>query len=129
MKKTLILSAFVFVFLLANSIDGFGQCQRADTEIVKPLKRAKNQTSIVLKDTVRLCTSHVYRFRARAGQTFRVKLTTGKKTGLTVLTPSAERLVDGDALSWSGELSESGQYEIQIGTDATARYTLEISIE
>ena len=62
-------------------------------------------------------------------QTFRVKLATGRQTGLTVLAPSAERLVDGDSFGWSGELTESGQYEIQIGTDATARYTLEISIE
>jgi hypothetical protein len=107
----------------------FGQCRRTDTEIVKPLKRAKNQTSVVVKDTIRLCTSHVYRFRAKAGQTFRVKLTTGKRTGLTVLTPSGERPVDGDALRWSGELSESGEYEIRIGTDAAARYTLEVSIE
>lgn len=114
---------------LAGAPDNFGQCRKTDTPINKSLKIAKNQNSAVLKDTIRLCTSHVYRFRARAGQVLSVKLTTGRKTGLTLSTPAGERLIDGDRLSWSGELTEGGLYEIVIGTDATAHYTLEVSIE
>jgi hypothetical protein len=56
-----------------------------------------------------------------------IKLTTGNKTSMTVLLPSDEALMDGE-LAWNGKLNETGEYEIQIGTDATARYTLEISI-
>ena len=129
MKKLIVLCAAAFVFLLANESSASAQCRRTDTPIVKSLKMAKGQNTAKLKDTIRLCTSHVYRFRAKAGQSLSVKLTTGKRTGLTIQTPSSERLVDGDALSWSGKLTESGEYEIQIGTDAAARYTLDVSIE
>ena len=129
MKKFLILSAILFICFVVNSPESFGQCKRMDTDINKSLKIAKGKTSTVLKDTIQLCTAHIYRFRAKSGQTLSVRLTTGKKTGLTILTPSGERPVDGDALNWSGKLLETGQYEIQIGTDATARYTLEISIK
>jgi hypothetical protein len=127
MKKLIFLSVVAAACWLANAPHGFAQCRRTDTQINKPLKIAQNQA--IVKDTIRLCTAHVYRFRANAGQTLSVRLTTGKKTGLTLTTPSGERLLDGDALDWSGELFEDGQYEILIGTDATARYTLELSIE
>lgn len=127
MKKLIISIAFVIGCFLASPSEGVGQCPRADTEIAKTLKIVKGRASV--KDTIRLCTGHVYRFRAKAGQSFSIKLTTGNKTGLTLMTPSGERLVDGDAMTWSGDLPEDGRYEIQIGTDATARYTLEISIK
>lgn len=124
LKKLLILSAVVFALFTVGASENFAQCKRMDTNIEKPLKLAKGSANV--KDTIRLCTSHTYRFRAKAGQDFRVKLIAGKRTGLTLMTPSGERLVDGDSLEWSGDLNESGEYEIQIGTDATARYTLEI---
>ena len=41
--------------------------------------------------------------------------------------PSGDALADGEK-SWSGELPESGNYRIHIGTDATANYTLEVTI-
>ncbi|MDQ3801621.1 MAG: hypothetical protein M3384_19535 [Acidobacteriota bacterium] len=129
MKKLIFPGIILTVCLLANAPDNFGQCPGTDKPLNKSLKIAKNRNSTILKDTIRLCTSHVYRFRAKAGQILSVKLTTGRKTGLTLTTPSGERLVDGNALSWAGELTESGLYEILIGTDAAARYTLEVSIE
>jgi hypothetical protein len=81
-----------------------------------------------VRDTIRLCTSHVFKFGGTRGQQANLKLTTGKKTSLTLMSPSGEALVDG-GLSWSGRLTESGNYEIQIGTDATAAYVLEITIK
>jgi hypothetical protein len=56
-----------------------------------------------------------------------VNLAAGRRTGLTVRAPSGEALVDGGK-DWSGELPEGGVYVIEIGTDATARYTLEVTI-
>ena len=56
-----------------------------------------------------------------------IVLKTGNKTSMTVLPPSSEALIDGE-LSWNGRLNETGEYEIQIGTDMTAKYMLEISI-
>jgi hypothetical protein len=84
--------------------------------------------SATVRDTIRLCTSHVFRFRGVRGRQLSIKLTTGRKTSMTILPPSGEALIDGE-LAWNGRLNETGEYEIQIGTDATARYTLEISIK
>jgi hypothetical protein len=103
------------------------QCPRADRVIPKRIRFGRGRTTAVIKDTVRLCTSHEYTLRARAGQTMSVNLATGRRTGLTVMSPSGEALLDGGK-DWSGELPEDGQYTLQIGTDATAAYTLEVTI-
>lgn len=129
MKKILIVGFVLGVCFTAASSQSFGQCRTMDKDVQKTLGLSKAKKSVVVKDTIQLCTAHIYRFRAGAGQTLNVKLATGKKTGLTIMAPSGEALVDGDALTWSGELSEGGEYEIQIGTDATARYTLAVSIK
>ncbi len=124
MRKTFIAIVFAFVLTLAGS--AYSQCPRMDKNVVKPLKLA--QGSATVRDTIRLCTSHVFKFRGTRGQQVNLKLTTGKKTSLTLMPPSGESLVDG-GLNWSGRLTESGNYEIQIGTDVTAAYVLEITIK
>lgn len=124
MRKIFVAIVFLFFISLAGS--AYSQCPRMDKTVLKPLKLVRG-TATVVRDTIRLCTSHVFKFRATRGQQVNLKLTTGKKTSLTLMPPSGEALVDG-GLNWSGRLTESGQYEIQIGTDATARYTLEITI-
>lgn len=112
-------SAFVF------SSSAAAQCRTTDKTVKKPLTLTGGAATV--RDTIRLCTSHVFHFRAAKGQRLNIKLTTGRKTSMTLLPPSGDALVDGE-LSWNGRLTETGEYEIQIGTDATARYTLEISI-
>lgn len=102
------------------------QCRTMDKTVHKPLVLVKG--SAIVRDTIRLCTSHVFSFRGVRGRQLKIKLTTGNKTSMTILPPSGETLIDGD-LSWNGRLTETGEYEVQIGTDATARYTLEISIK
>ena len=103
------------------------QCRGTDRVIEKQVRFARGRTTSVVKDTIRLCTGHDYRLRAVAGQTMSVNLVVGRRTALTVRTPSGEALVDGGR-EWAGELPEDGEYTIQIGTDATARYTLEVTI-
>ena len=125
---------FALLLLLAGSL-GAGapaapapaQCRGTDRVIEKQIRFARGRTTAVIKDTIRLCTSHDYRLRAQAGQTMSVNLAAGRRTGLTLRAPSGEALVDGGK-DWSGELPEDGEYAIEIGTDATARYTLEITI-
>ena len=124
MRKVFI--AIVFLFVIGLAGPAFSQCRTMDKNVERPLKVVRG-TPTVVRDTIRLCTSHIFRFRATRGQQLSLKLTTGKKTSLTLMPPSGEALVDG-GLTWSGRLTESGQYEIQIGTDATARYTLEVII-
>jgi len=105
------------------------QCRHADQTIPKTIRFARGRTTAVIKETVRLCTSHEYHLRARQGQTMSIHLTTGKRTSFTLQTPSGDTVPDADGVNdWSGELQDNGQYTIIIGTDATAAYTLEVTI-
>ncbi|HEX8723165.1 MAG TPA: hypothetical protein VF736_21285 [Pyrinomonadaceae bacterium] len=105
------------------------QCRGTDRAVPKRVRFARGRTTAVVKDTVRLCTSHEYRLRARAGQTMTVHLATGSKTSFTLYTPAGDTPDGADgSKDWSGELPESGEYTITIGTDATAAYTLEVTI-
>lgn len=87
-------------------------------------------SSAVIKKQIRKGTSHQYRIRAREGQNLTVILTTGKRTSFTISTLSQGTLegADGETM-WRGMLTETGEYYILIGTDATANYTLEIYIK
>ena len=103
------------------------QCRHADRIVGKQLRFARGRTSAVVKDTVRLCTMHEYYFRARAGQKLIAHLATGNRTSMTLFTANGETVFDGTK-DFEGELPEGGQYSLQIGTDANARYTLEVTI-
>jgi hypothetical protein len=103
------------------------QCKRADRVTNKVIRFERGRTAAVVKDRVALCTAHSYRLRARAGQSMSVNLATGNRTSLTLSAPNGDALADGEK-SWSGELPETGEYVIHIGTDATAAYTLEVTI-
>lgn len=75
-------------------------------------------------------TSHIYRVRARAGQQMAVVLNTGNRTSFTISARNAGILEGADGVRQTlVELPETGEYEILIGTDATANYTLEVTIK
>src|SRR5215218_2316492 len=76
------------------------QCRGTDRVIPKQIRFGRGRTTAVIKDTVRLCTSHEYTLRARAGQTMSVNLAAGARTGLTVMSPAGEALLDGGK-DWS----------------------------
>ncbi len=103
------------------------QCPTTDKPVNKRIRFAPGKTSTTVRDTIRLCTSHEYYLKARAGQRMTVRLVTGRRTSFTVYTPNM-RLSEG-VKNWTGELEETGEYQISIGTDATARYTLEVSVK
>ena len=105
------------------------QCRGTDRTIPKTIRFARGRTTAVVKETIKLCTSHEYHLRARQGQTMSIHLATGKRTSFTLLTPSGDTVADADGVKdWSGELMDNGDYVINIGTDATAAYTLEVTI-
>jgi hypothetical protein len=85
--------------------------------------------SASIKSKITRGTTHLYRVRARAGQEMAVVLKTGDQTSATVYAPTTG-IVDGaDGVRQTlVELPETGEYLIQIGTDAAANYTLEITI-
>ncbi len=104
------------------------QCRTADQAITRRVNFARGRTTAVIKNTVKLCTSHEWVLRARQGQTMSIHLATGKKTSFTLQSPSGT-IEDADGVKdWSGELPETGEYVIIVGTDATAAYTLEVTI-
>ena len=103
------------------------QCRGTDRIIPKRIRFARGRTTAVIKDTVRLCTMHEYYFRARAGQKITAHLATGNRTSMTLFTESGETVFDGTK-DFEGELPEGGQFSLQIGTDVTAAYTLEVTI-
>jgi hypothetical protein len=105
------------------------QCRGTDRSITKQIKFARGRTTTVIKDSVRLCTSHEYHLRARQGQTMSIHLATGKRTSFSLMTPSGDTVGDADGVKdWSGELQDNGEYTIVVGTDAAAAYTLEVTI-
>ena len=103
------------------------QCRGTDRIIPKRIRFARGRTTAVIKDRVQLCTMHEYYFRARAGQKLTAHLATGDRTSMTLFTESGETVFDGTK-DFEGELPEGGQFSLQIGTDVTAAYTLEITI-
>jgi hypothetical protein len=111
----------------ARAASAAAQCRSADRLIQKQIRFARGRTTAVIKDTVRLCTMHEYHFRARAGQKLTAHLATGERTSMTLFTQTGETVFDGTK-DFEGELPEGGDYSLQIGTDATAAYTLEITI-
>ena len=67
--------------------------------------------------------------RARAGQEMAVVLNTGDNTSFTISGWSSGILEGADGVRQTVvELPETGEYVIQIGTDETASYSLEITI-
>ena len=74
-------------------------------------------------------TTHWYHVRARAGQEMAVVLKTGNKTAFTISARNAGILEGADGVRQTlVELPESGDYLIEVATDVTANYTLEVTI-
>jgi hypothetical protein len=114
---------------VAATATAAAQCRGTDRNIPKQVRFGRGRTTAVIRDTVRLCTSHEYTLRAKAGQTMSLNLATGRRTSFTLRSPSGDTLEGADGVKdWSGELPETGDYVVSIGTDATAAYTLEVTI-
>ena len=105
------------------------QCRGTDRNVPRQVRFGRGRTTAVVKDTVRLCTAHEYYLRATGGQTMTVHLATGKRTSFSVYAPTGDIIEGADGVKdWEGSLPETGQYIIHVGTDATAAYTLEVTI-
>jgi hypothetical protein len=129
MKSLLLIIALFGCVTSTAGATTAAQCRGTDRTIPKTIRFARGRTTAVVKETIKLCTSHEYHLRARQGQTMSIHLATGKRTSFTLLTPSGDTVGDADGVKdWSGELQDNGEYVINIGTDATAAYTLEVTI-
>ena len=97
--------------------------------IDRQIRFARGASSTVINGRIARGTSHIYRVRARAGQEMAVVLNTGDDTSFTISSRSSGILEGADGVRQTVvELPESGEYVIQIGTDASADYSLVVTI-
>ncbi|HEY0459910.1 MAG TPA: hypothetical protein VGC97_12300 [Pyrinomonadaceae bacterium] len=98
--------------------------------IDRQVRFGRGSNSTVINGKIARGTSQIYRVRAREGQEMAVVLKTGDDTSFTISGWSAGILEDADGVQRAVvELPETGEYVIQIGTDASADYSLEITID
>lgn len=121
----------VFYTFLAFTFANFATIQAQDRVTVdRQIRFQRGKISAVVSSRILRGTTHIYRVRAREGQQMAVVLKTGSQTSFTVSAGSAGILEGADGVRQTVvELPETGEYEIQIGTDATANYTLEVAIK
>jgi hypothetical protein len=103
------------------------QCRQADRPITFQLPISAAPSVAQVTKRIDLCTRHEYRLALDAGQYIELRLASpsGQAGMLTLVAPSGSRLVDGES-SWAGVVNERGTYVIEIGTDRTTAYTLNV---
>ena len=123
-----LLTAVLFaVPIFAGNLDPSRKQDRVAMDQTIRFRRDAN--SAIVSRQIRRGTTHWYRVRAREGQRMQVVLTTRGKTSFTISARNAGILEDADGVkSFVGDLPETGEYLIVIGTDNTASYTLEVAI-
>jgi len=123
--KKITASALILTTLLTTQI--FAQSDRVTVD--RRIRFSRGSISSATRGRIVRGTSHIYRVRARTGQEMAVILKTGDDTSFTISGWSSGILEDADGVRQTVvELPETGEYVIQIGTDATANYTLEVTI-
>jgi len=117
--------ALILTTLFTTQI--FGQDRVA---VDRQIRFARGSISSVIRGRIARGTLHNYRVRARGGQEMAVVLKTGDQTSFTISGWESGALEGADGVRQTVvELPETGEYVIQIGTDVTANYTLEITIK
>ncbi len=120
----MILTAILSVPTISNS-----QNRAQDREIRQEIRFARGSNSKIIKKQIRRGFSHTYTLRAKRGQRMQVVLTTRGETSFTVYSPSGVIDEADGVKNGRGDLDESGEYQITIGTDTTTNYTLEVAIK
>lgn len=131
MFRKLWLVAIIFVLSFGVFLIGAkAQDRPQDNEIHYSVRFKKGKSGTVIKKQIPLGTSHVYTLDASEGQNMKVVLITGNKTSMTIYSPGEGIIEGADGVKrWQGSLIETGEYQIIVGTDKTAEYTLEIFIK
>lgn len=98
--------------------------------IERTIRFERGENSATFSGRVKNGTAHWYKVKGLAGQQMTVVLKTGDKTSFTVFGRQAGILENADGVRQTQViLPHSGEYLIEVGTDATANYTLEVSIK
>lgn len=129
--KRLCKPTLVFVLLIATlaCTPGFAFAQDKTT-LTKRLIFSKTRLTAVMKASIKKGTNHHYLLRSGEGRPLKVHLA-AKECGFTIYKPNGgEAIEDADGVTdWSGTLPETGEYIIEVATDAIMTpYTLEVTI-
>ena len=120
------ITCYALLLSVITTTQIFGQDRVA---IDRQIRFQRGSISTSLRGRIARGTTHIYRVRARAGQEMAVYLRTGNRTSLTISERETGILEGADGVRQTlVELPATGEYVIQIGTDATADYTLEVTI-
>jgi hypothetical protein len=124
-----LLTAALFTFpLLTNAQLEFRPQDKVILE--KTIHFRRGAISAVVNGQIRRGETHRYYVGAREGQRMAVVLKTGNKTSFTIYGRETGILEGADGVKQAVvKLPESGDFTIEIGTDATASYTLEVAIK
>lgn len=130
LRHTISHALVLLVFMFAPLVGGSTAFAVQDQPLHQTLRFTTGQSSVTLKNRIRLGTSHVYHFRARKNQHLTTNLQTGKNTSLTIYSLKSGQPEGADGVwNWKGALPETGEYIIEIGTDRTTSYELTVTIE
>lgn len=130
LQKIMLIAGFAAA-VFGFSFDVKAQTRPMDKVTVnKTVRFQRGKSSAVIGGKIVRGATHQYRLRAKAGQEMAVVLKTGNKTSLTIYNLNTGILEGADGVRRTVvELPETGEYIIEIGTDAgAANYTLEITI-
>lgn len=120
---------FVAVALLLIAVSGVDVSGQDRVALDRQIRFQRGSISATVRGRIARGTTHIYRVRARAGQEMAVYLRTGNRTSLTISGWESGVLEGADGVRQTiVELPETGEYVIQIGTDANAAYALEVTI-
>jgi hypothetical protein len=95
--------------------------------VSKKLKFPSNRRSVIVNDSIKLCTKHLYQYSGRAEQRVTAKVTGSTKTWLIISRKRGSQLAVGER-EWQGTLPENGKYVFEIVTAEAdvAKYTLQL---
>lgn len=123
-----IITAILFSFSLSTNAQEYRPQDTVGLE--KTIRFKRGAISAVVSGRIQRGTTHRYFVGARMGQRIAVVLKTGNQTSFTVYGPRTGILDGADGVKQAVvELPESGNFTIEIGTDVTANYTLEVAIK
>ncbi len=146
--RALTLLPLLCLIVSLSSAQGVGR------DLTRRVRFGRGQTGATLSSVLRPGTSHVYTFRARAGQRMSVRLRLtdkrGAREGDVVFWVQSKKYVAGrntailegidprgGAVEWTGQLPLTGEYEIYLSNPEVSdheilrplRYAVEVSIE
>jgi hypothetical protein len=111
------------------------RCSGRVRPVPKKLKLRRGKDSIEVKDSIQLCTKHVYEFSGKTEQHFRARLSAGTLTWMIISQDNGERVLSHDAEAtfgavreWEGVLPRNGKYTLVVVTGETAPYSIEIRL-